>query len=324
MYPTYGIVFKIFYLLYNILWSSTAQSVYKMVRYIPLLADGQRVKLSWPLQLFRLNHIFWPLDESTTYLWRLFDYLLAIVGFVLLFMHNDAELRYLWHNANNLDLLLAGVPTYLILVEGQLRGAHVLLRRRQFRDVLQKFYATIYVDPRSDLQIYRNIQRKVLLNRFVSALYLATVMGYVLAPLLMLIKQTKDFLFSMIPPFNTEPLYIFVPFILSSVWVALHIVTMVFGETALLCELMAHLNGRYQLLQQELDTTMDRILRARNKPLMAQQMQHLLVHTLRQNVELRRFGAQLEEHFTVRIFIMFAFSALLLCALAFKTYAVCV
>ncbi|XP_039226418.1 odorant receptor 35a isoform X1 [Drosophila yakuba] len=36
-----------------------------MVRYVPRFADGQKVKLAWPLAIFRLNHIFWPLDPST-------------------------------------------------------------------------------------------------------------------------------------------------------------------------------------------------------------------------------------------------------------------
>lgn len=300
----------------------TCQSVFHMTRYVPLLADGQRVKLSWPLKLYRLNHILWPLDTSTTTYWRLFDYLLTVLGFGFLLIHNDAELRYLWHNAKNLDLLLAGVPTYLILVEGQLRSPHALWHRREFRELLEKFYAKIYVDPRQYKQIFREIEKKLILNRFVSALYVFTVMGYVVAPIIMLIKQSRDYLFSMIPSFDTDPLYIFVPFILSSVWVALFIVTMVFGDTALLCELMAHLKGRYKLLQQDLDMSMERILQTRNRPLMAQQMQHVLVQTMRRNVELSRFAAQLEEQFTVRVFIMFAFSALLLCALAFKSYAV--
>lgn len=191
-------------MLYNIIFSGEAHLVHKMVRYIPLLADGQRVKLSWPVRLFRLNHIFWPLDESTTYMWRLFDYLMALLGSVLLFMHNDAELRYLWRNANNLDLLLTGVPTYLILVEGQLRGAHVLLHRRQFRVVLEKFYSTIYVDPRKNLQTYREIEKNLVVNRVVSALYVSVVMGYVIAPILILIHQKKDFLYSMTPPFNSR------------------------------------------------------------------------------------------------------------------------
>ncbi|XP_034472069.1 odorant receptor 35a [Drosophila innubila] len=291
-----------------------------MVRYVPLLTDGQRVKLAWPLTLFRLNHIFWPLDKSTTLNWRIFDYFLALMGWAILMLHNDAELRYLRNQTNNLDLLLAGVPTYLILVEGQLRSIHVLLHRTQLYEVLHRFFSSIYVDRHKEPQIYQEVESKLTLNRVVSALYLAAVSGYVLSPVVMLVKRRRDYLFSMIPAFEAESLYIFVPLTLSSVYVALQIVTMVFGESALLCELMAHLRGRYILLKRDMDASVEKILKARQRPKMAQQMREVLIHAMRQNVELNRFSAQLEEHFTVRIFFMFAFSAILLCALGFKTY----
>jgi len=293
-----------------------------MVRYVPLLPDGQRVKLSWPLSLFRQNHIFWPLEKNTSSNWRRFDYFLALLGWITLMLHNDAELRYLRFQRKNLDLLLAGVPTYLILVEGQLRSVHVLLHRSKLYEVLHKFFSSIYVDRHKEPKIYQNVEWKLRLNRVVSALYLAAVSGYVLSPIVMLVKRRKDYLFPMIPPFDVEPLYIFMPLTLSSVYVALQIVTMVFGETALLCELMAHLKGRYVLLKRDMDASVEKILKARQRPHMAQQMRNVLVRTMLRNVELNRFNAQLEEQFTVRIFIMFGFSAILLCALGFKTYAV--
>ncbi|XP_062143146.1 odorant receptor 35a [Drosophila sulfurigaster albostrigata] len=291
-----------------------------MARYTPLLADGQRVKLSWPLWLFRFNHIFWPLDERTSANGRRFDYFLAALAWAALMLHNDFELRYLLSQINNLDLLLAGVPTYLILVEGQLRSVHILMHREQLRKVLQNFFSSIYVEAKKEPLIYEGIQRKLRLNRVVCALYLATVSGYVLAPIMMLLRGRKDYLFSMIPAFDVNPLYIFVPFTLSSVYVALQIVTMVFGELALVCELMAHLNGRFRVIKRDLDAAIEKILEARQRPLMAQQMQEVLVQTMRQNVALNRFMAQMEQHFTVQIFILFAFSAILLCALGFKTY----
>ncbi|KAL7741432.1 hypothetical protein ACLKA6_000759 [Drosophila palustris] len=292
-----------------------------MVRYVPLLANGQRVKLSWPLTLFRLNHIFWPLDKSTSTKWRYFDYFLAFVGWTILMIQNDSELRYLRFNWNNLDLFLAGVPTYLILVEGQLRSVHVLLRRTQLYEILHKFFSSIYVDRQVEPQIYQKVELKLLLNRVVSALYLVAVSGYVLSPVVMLVKRRRDFVYSMIPPIDVESLYIFVPLTLSSVYVALQIVSMEFGETALLCELLAHLRGRYVILKRDMDASVEKILKAHQRPHMAHQMRLLLVQTMRRNVELRRFCAQLEEHFAVRIFFMFGFSAILLCALGFKTYA---
>ncbi|XP_023173452.2 odorant receptor 35a [Drosophila hydei] len=292
-----------------------------MVRYVPRLADGQRVKLSWPLTIYRYNHIFWPLDASTTPFWRRFDYAMALIGSLILMLHNEAELRYLRFQRTNLDTLLTGMPTYLILVEFQLRSLHVLMYRGELHQLLQTYFGSIYVDRQTQPKLFGQIERKLLPNRLVALLYLLAVSGYVIAPITMLITKRRDFLFPMIPAFNVEPLYIFVPLILSSIWVGLIIDTLVFGETTLLCELITHLKGRYILLQQDMEASIEQILAARQRPLMAQQLRELLVKTLRQNVVLNRFGEQLESHFTVRVFIMFACSAVLLCALGFKTIA---
>lgn len=307
---------------YKTLSASESLIVLIMVRYVPRLADGQRVKLSWPLTIYRYNHIFWPLDASTTPFWRRFDYAMALIGSLILMLHNEAELRYLRFQRTNLDTLLTGMPTYLILVEFQLRSLHVLMYRGELHQLLQTYFGSIYVDRQTQPKLFGQIERKLLPNRLVALLYLLAVSGYVIAPITMLITKRRDFLFPMIPAFNVEPLYIFVPLILSSIWVGLIIDTLVFGETTLLCELITHLKGRYILLQQDMEASIEQILAARQRPLMAQQLRELLVKTLRQNVVLNRFGEQLESHFTVRVFIMFACSAVLLCALGFKTIAV--
>ncbi|KAM8717885.1 hypothetical protein ACLKA7_004563 [Drosophila subpalustris] len=291
-----------------------------MVRYVPLLANGQRVKLSWPLKLFRLNHIFWPLDKSTSTKWRYFDYSLALMGWIILLLHNDAQLRYL-RSQTDVNDFMSGMPTYLIIVESQIRSLHILWHREQLREVLEKFFSSIYVDPNKEPKIFLQIELKLRLNRFVSGLYLAAVSGYVLLPIVMLVKGSKDLLLPMILPFNVEPLHIFVPLTLSSVWVALQTDSMSFGETALLCELMGHLKARHQLIQRDLDESIEQILRARQRPQMAQQMREVLVQSILRNLELNQFSEQLEEHFTVQVFTMFGFSAILLCALGFMTYA---
>ncbi|TDG45513.1 hypothetical protein AWZ03_008019 [Drosophila navojoa] len=290
-----------------------------MVRYVPRLADGRKVELSWPLTIYRYSHIFWPLDAATSTFWRRFDYVCAWIGCLVLMFHNDAELRYLRSQRNNLDTLLTGMPTYLILVEFQLRSLHALLYREDLHRLLQTYFASIYVERRAQPKLFRQIERKLLPNRLVASLYVVTVSGYVIAPIMMLIRRQREFVYPMIPAFDVEPIYLFVPHTLSSVWVGVIIATAEFGETTLLCELLTHLKGRYILLQQDMNASIEQILAARQRPLMAQQLRELLVKTLRQNVALNRFGEQLEAHFTVRVFAMFAGSALLLCALGFKT-----
>ncbi|EDX05148.1 GD21947 [Drosophila simulans] len=128
-----------------------------MVRYVPRFADGQKVKLAWPLAVFRLNHIFWPLDPSTGKWGRYLDKVLAVAMSLVFMQHNDAELRYLRFEASNrnLDAFLTGMPTYLILVEAQFRSLHILLHFEKLQKFLEIFYANIYIDPRKEPEMFR-------------------------------------------------------------------------------------------------------------------------------------------------------------------------
>nr|AEB91822.1 odorant receptor 35a [Drosophila melanogaster]AEB91835.1 odorant receptor 35a [Drosophila melanogaster] len=293
-----------------------------MVRYVPRFADGQKVKLAWPLAVFRLNHIFWPLDPSTGKWGRYLDKVLAVAMSLVFMQHNDAELRYLRFEASNrnLDAFLTGMPTYLILVEAQFRSLHILLHFEKLQKFLEIFYANIYIDPRKEPEMFRKVDGKMIINRLVSAMYGAVISLYLIAPVFSIINQSKDFLYSMIFPFDSDPLYIFVPLLLTNVWVGIVIDTMMFGETNLLCELIVHLNGSYMLLKRDLQLAIEKILVARDRPHMAKQLKVLITKTLRKNVALNQFGQQLEAQYTVRVFIMFAFAAGLLCALSFKAY----
>ncbi|XP_016933828.2 odorant receptor 35a [Drosophila suzukii] len=293
-----------------------------MGRYVPRFADGQKVKLAWPLAVFRLNHIFWPLDPSTGKWARYLDKVMAVLGCLIFMQHNEAELRYLRYEARNrnLDAFLTGMPTYLILVEAQFRSLHILLHFEKLQKFLQIFYAKIYIDPRKEPEMFRKVDGQMLINRLVSAMYGAVISLYLIAPVFSIINQSKDFLYSMIFPFDSDPLYIFVPLLLSNVWVGIIIDSMMFGETSLLCELIVHLNGSYLLLRRDMELAIEKILAARERPYMAKQLEKLIIKTLRKNVALNHFGQELEAQYTVRVFIMFAFAAGLLCALSFKAY----
>lgn len=60
-------------------------------------------------------------------------------------LHNDAELRYLRCQTDVNDVI-SGMPTYLIIVESLVRSWQVLWHREQLRKVLVNFFSSIYVD----------------------------------------------------------------------------------------------------------------------------------------------------------------------------------
>ena len=123
-------------------------SIFTMVNilYRPCLPNGRPVPLNWSLQLYRwTNIICWPLEDGTPNWLNLIDRLLWLLGFLVFVIHNDAELRYLRDFSNNLDAMLTGVPTYLVLIEIHLRAFTAGLRKTDFKKLLRKFFAEIYI-----------------------------------------------------------------------------------------------------------------------------------------------------------------------------------
>lgn len=115
--------------------------------YRPLLPDGRKAPLSWPIALFRItNNICWPIEENASWLAVVFDRFCWYLAFILFVITNDAEFRYLRVNINNLDEMLTGVPTYLVLIEIHLRAFTLGWRKQDFRRLLEKFYRQIYIE----------------------------------------------------------------------------------------------------------------------------------------------------------------------------------
>ncbi|ALC39802.1 Or35a [Drosophila busckii] len=292
-----------------------------MVRFVPRLANGEVINISWSLRIYRsTNHIFWPLDGSTSNCRRWLNYLLVLLGLLIYLLHTDLELRYIRTNVYDLDAVLTGMPTFLILIEAQLRSFHALRYREDLRQLLQRFFTQIYVPRQQHAQLFRQVERRLIIIRTVAASFLIAALGYISAPVFMLIKQQRSYIFPMVPGFSDQSLFVFVPLVLSSAWVALSIGSMEFGEPLLICELTTHLKARYELLQRDLEQSTAQLLKAPTPAQVSRQLRQVLVATLRRNMQLNQFAQQVEHQFTVRVFIMFAFSTLLLCTLCFKTY----
>lgn len=120
---------------------------------------------------------------------------------------------------------------------------------------------------------------------------------------------------------NTQ-LHFFIPLLVLNFWVGFIITSMLFGELNVMGELMMHLNARYIQLGQDLRRSAQMLLKKSSSLNVAIAYRLNLTHILRRNAALRDFGQRVEKEFTLRIFVMFAFSAGLLCALFFKAFTV--
>lgn len=117
------------------------------ILYRPRLPNGRHVPLNWSLQLYRwTNIIAWPLEDNVPKWIHLIDRFLCLVCFLAFLVHNDAELRYLRVFSNNLDAMLTGVPTYLVLIEIHLRAFDIGFKKNEFKKLLQKFFHEIYIE----------------------------------------------------------------------------------------------------------------------------------------------------------------------------------
>ncbi|XP_017111702.1 odorant receptor 74a [Drosophila elegans] len=290
-------------------------------RYRPRLPGGELAPMPWPVSLYRLlNHIAWPLEADSGRWSVLLDRVLIFVGFLVFCEHNEVDFHYLIANRQDMDNLLTGMPTYLILVEMQIRCYQLAWHKDRFRDLLQRFYAEIYVSEEAMPQLFAGIQRQMLATRLNSTVYLLALFNFFLVPVTNVIYHRREMLYKQVYPFDNTQLQYFIPLLGLNFWVGFVITSMLFGELNVLGELMMHLNARYVQLGQDLHRSAHKLLEGRGTANIATRYRLLLTHILRRNAALRDFGQRMEEEFSFRIFVMFAFSAGLLCALFFKAF----
>ncbi|XP_054082565.1 odorant receptor 74a [Zeugodacus cucurbitae] len=289
--------------------------------YRPRLNNGKLIPLSWPIVAYRLlNNICWPLRDHASLLERLFDRFFWSLGFFIFVQHNDAELRYILVNNNNLDEMLICGPTYLILVEIHLRAFQLGLNKEAFKRFLQKFYAEIYIDEPAHPKLYASIQKRLRPIWFYSLLYFSTLSSYVIMPFVNYLNNVKAPLYKMYYPFDITPNPIYVAVVLSNIWVGFTVITMVSGEDNILSEVMLHLNGRFLLLQQKLGQDAERLLHAGDDRNIADDLRQRIVEAIEENVRLYKFAEDFEREFSFRLFVSLSFSAGLICVLGFKVY----
>ncbi|EDW94741.1 odorant receptor 74a [Drosophila yakuba] len=290
-------------------------------RYRPRLPGGELAPMPWPVSLYRiLNHVAWPL-EAESELWTvLLDRVMIFLGFLVFCEHNEVDFHYLIANRQDMDNLLTGMPTYLILVELQIRCFQLAWHKDRFRALLQRFYAEIYVSEVMEPLLFARIQRQMLATRVNSTVYLLTLFNFFLVPVTNVIYHRREMLYKQVYPFDNTQLHFFIPLLVLNFWVGFIITSMLFGELNVMGELMMHLNARYVQLGQDLRRSAQRLLKRSSSLNVATGYRLILTHILRRNAALRDFGQRVEDEFTLRIFVMFAFSAGLLCALFFKAF----
>uniref|UniRef100_A0A1B0ASD4 Odorant receptor n=1 Tax=Glossina palpalis gambiensis TaxID=67801 RepID=A0A1B0ASD4_9MUSC len=292
------------------------------ILYRPKLSDGKLVRLSWPIAMFRLTHIVcWPLEDDAPRWAYFFDRFCWLLAFIIFVLTNDAELRYLRFNMQNLDELLNGVPTYLVLIEAHIRGFTLGYRKNKFKNLLRKFYSDIYVDERQHPSLYKKIQPRFWPLYVFSSMYVATLINFIVTPLILLLSRgSRELTFKMIPPFEYRSLPIYLPCLLSNIWIGFLVVSLFSAEPNILGLVVLHLHSRYLLMNQDLQKKTANLLKNPSNSEIARRFRKIVVATINENERLNLFAQEIQSEFSFRIFILFSFAAMCLCAVASKVY----
>uniref|UniRef100_A0A240SWC6 Odorant receptor n=1 Tax=Glossina brevipalpis TaxID=37001 RepID=A0A240SWC6_9MUSC len=291
------------------------------ILYRPKLSDGTLAPLSWPIAMFRLTHIVgWPIEDDAPRWAYLFDRFCWLLAFIIFMLTNDAEFRYLRFHIQNLDELLSGVPTYLVLVEAHIRGFTLGYRKDKFKKLLQYFYNNIYVDEREHPLLYKKLQPKFWPLYVFSSMYFATLINFIIVPIILLISGSRELIFKMIPPFDYSAFAIYFPCLLSNIWVGFLVVSLFSAEPNILGLLVLHLHTRFVLMKENLQMKTKELLQNPSNTQIALKFRKVIVETINENKRLNLFAQEIQNEFSFRIFVLFSMAAICLCAVASKVY----
>ncbi|XP_075154217.1 odorant receptor 74a-like [Haematobia irritans] len=279
-------------------------------------SNGKVAPLTWPVMWFRLtNNICWPLEDNASWFSRAFDRFFWAFGFVSFLFYNEAEIRYFRQNLNDMDAFLAGVPTYLVLVEIHIRCFTMGWTKENFKRHLKKFFAEIYIEESVHPKEFKYIHRQQYPIMVFSFFYFCTWVSYVIKLIYLLYTESRELLYYMIPTFDFTPTYIYVPMLVSNVWIGFLTTTIVYGQANVVGCQIFHLNGRYHLMKKRVQKKVEEILKENQGDIVGK-FRQIVVET----VKLNQFAQEIQNEFSFQLFISFSFMAITLCALVFKIY----
>ncbi|XP_075154219.1 odorant receptor 74a-like [Haematobia irritans] len=290
--------------------------------YRPLLSNGEPAPLAWCMHFYRVfSPISWPLEDNSSWWKHLLMRVIYVGTFAIFLHHNEAEIRYLYVNFNNLDDMLTGIPTYFILIEVHIRAFTSGLYKRKFKKFLKKFYAEIFVEECERPDIYKDNLRNSYPIQCFLIFYLCTLSAFIVTGGYYLATGSRQLLYKMIPSFDVQPLYIYIPLLLSNILVGLAVAGTIVGESYSFAMFVFNLNGRYQMMRDNMNEKTQQILNTSTDGSVAVlRFSKLLVQTLKENARLNKFAHEIQEQFSFTIFVVLSFQAASLCALLFKVY----
>ncbi|XP_037941463.1 odorant receptor 74a-like [Teleopsis dalmanni] len=284
--------------------------------YHPCLSSGKLAVLPWQakLLLFCGN---WPIAADATWRTLIFVNLLIINNIVTGCFIGETELNFIFQNRGDISLQLESATTFLILVETYLRMYYLAYTRNHFREVLTDFYRTIYVEKAVNPILYQEIQRRRIPTQVSTSFYFLTMLSFTAVPFVGLLSGQHLLPYKMLPHFDYTQWNLYLLCLYFTTHVAFCVIFQLVSESNILALLILNLNGQYMLLQAKLETLYLELEYRTNFEIAIYEFRNGLRDIIKRNQELNHFAVKLQQQYTIPIFIMMGFSAVILCTLVF-------
>ncbi|XP_037941462.1 odorant receptor 74a-like [Teleopsis dalmanni] len=285
--------------------------------YVPYFTNGILAPLPWQAKLMKFCG-YWPIADDATWRTHVIVYLLIINLFVSWCFVIEAECNFFIKNHGNLSLQLECIIGILTLTEIFMRACYVTYSRTHFRQLLSDFYTKVYIEQNMEPNLFKKIQLLHFPTKFCGGFYALTAISFLSVPIVGLFYGQRLLPYKMLPHFDYEPLHLHLITLYFSAHLIFCVICHMICDYHMLALFILHLNGQYQRLQDDLEKLY--LFKSQTKSeTYFFQFQNRLIAILRRNQDLNNFAEKLKNHYSVTIFILMGFSAIVLCALGFTT-----
>ncbi|XP_055837978.1 odorant receptor 13a-like [Episyrphus balteatus] len=293
--------------------------------FVPVTAKGEEINLI-QFWFFKFSWL-WPLASNSPKYDLVLVNLLALLGLSCFVGTVYAEFLFMNDHEGDLAKIAECLCTTFIGTQFIIRILHLMFRRHQMRDVLKKFYGSIYVPKSENEQLHIACEKSLRLVYFMSFTFFVTLSLMFTAVGLLVIgdphSRTKPYLYKMRFAYDSQDPWNYAFTTLYTGWVGFASVTLIAAQDCFIGTTLTYCAARYDLLQNDLDTLYERSIRSFEYPSKPLQDFHKVFRRklgiiIQKQQDLDRFMPDLQSFVSVTLFVLISFGVFLLCVLAFQ------
>nr|AOE48092.1 putative odorant receptor OR26 [Scaeva pyrastri] len=297
--------------------------------FIPITAKGEQLKsaLFW---LFKLSWV-WPMDPDSSGYWTLVVNCLALLFLSCFFGTVYAEFLFITEHEGDIAKIAECLCTTFVGTQLIIRILHLIVRRNQMRDVLQKFYREIYLHNTEDEKRHNDCESNLRLVYFMSITFFLTLFFMYLSVAIVVARdptsRSKPYLYQMQFSYDSQLPWNYAFTTLYTGWVGISTVTIISAEDCLIGITLRYCEMRYTMLHEDLEKLYETSLKSlvTKKPTLYHQTNDLykifnqkLKVIIGKQQGIDRFFEDLKSFLSIPIFFVVTFGVFLLCTVAFQ------